>query len=309
MKVISIDDSTIINTETVTTIGFFDGVHRGHRYLIAQLKKKAAEIGLPSSVITFSCHPQKVLQNDYPLQLLTPFDERIRQLASTGIDYCYVIRFTQAFSQITAENFIQQILSEQLKIKLLLIGYDHRFGKGRSHAFEHYRTFGKACGMLVDKADELPDCSDASFSSTTNRRLLKEGNAKKASGMLSYNYMLEGEVIHGNHLGRTIGFPTANIDVLEKEKLIPKEGVYAGKALIDEKKYAGMVYIGRRPTLSSQGEKRIEIHIFDFNEDIYGKTIQIELTDFIRDDMSFQSLEDLKRQLKRDKETIQSANR
>jgi riboflavin kinase/FMN adenylyltransferase len=304
MEVIHIDDSSIIKEETAGATGFFDGVHRGHRYLINQLKEKAVLHGLPSSIITFANHPKKILDNQFPVALLNSFDERICRLASTGIDYCYVIPFTRTFSEITAENFIRQILGKQLKIKLLLIGYDHRFGKGNNYTFEHYLTFGKTCGISVDKAGKLPDDSVFSFSSTTIRRLLLEGDVKKAAGMLSYNYLLEGKVIAGNRLGRTIGFPTANIELTEKEKLIPKEGVYAGNVTLNEKKYAGMLYIGRRPTLSAQGEKRIEVHILDFNEDIYGKHIQVELIDFIRPDMHFANLHELQKQLEKDKEKV-----
>lgn len=304
MKVININESTVIQKETAGTTGFFDGVHRGHRYLVKQLKEKAATLGLPSSLITFSNHPKKVVEKNFPLALLNSFDERIDRLASTGIDCCYVISFTPAFSEITAEDFIRQILRQQLKIRFLLIGYDHRFGKGRNSTFEHYLTFGQTCGITVDKARKLPDDSVSSFSSTTIRHLLQEGDVKKAAGMLSYNYLLEGNVVAGDRVGRTIGFPTANIELVEKEKLIPCEGVYAVSVNLDGKKYTGMLYIGRRPTLSSQGEIRIEVHILDFNEDIYGKRIRVELIDFLRADRFFPNLNELQKQLEKDKESI-----
>jgi riboflavin kinase/FMN adenylyltransferase len=307
MEIIYINDLTIIENETAATVGFFDGVHKGHRYLIEQLKKKAGLLGLPTSVITFSAHPKKVLQSEYPLQLLNSFDERMRHLVSTGIDYCYVIHFTKKISEITAENFIRQILHKQLKIKFLLIGYDHKFGKGRNREFKDYVEFGKACGITVDKAEELPDNSVSSFSSTSIRRFLQEGNVQKATAMLSYRYILEGNVVSGNRLGRTIGFPTANIELVEKEKLIPPKGVYACIVNIDGEKYYGMIYIGRRPTVSTQGEKRIEVHIFDFEKDIYGEKIQIELMDFLRPDVSFPSLEDLRKQLEKDKENAHNS--
>jgi riboflavin kinase/FMN adenylyltransferase len=227
MKVIRIDDSTVIHNETASSIGFFDGVHRGHRYLIEQLKENAQLLGLPTSIITFSNHPKKVLQSKYPLKLLNSFDERMKQLASTGINYCYVMHFTEAFSEITAESFIRR-LSRELKIQFLLIGYDHRFGNGRSHTFEHYLAFGKTNNIIVDRAKELPKNTEPSCSSTIIRQLLQEGKVEKAAELLSYNYPLEGNVIHGDQLGRSIGFPTANIELIEKEKLIPKEGVYAG---------------------------------------------------------------------------------
>jgi riboflavin kinase/FMN adenylyltransferase len=301
MKVIYIDDSTVIETETATSIGFFDGVHRGHRHLIEQLKNRAKAFDLPTSVITFSVHPRKILQKTSNTQLLNSLEERIQQLASTQLDYCYVINFTEDFARITAEDFIKKKLHKQLKIKLLLVGYDHKFGQGRSGEFNQYFEYGKACGIEVEKADQLQD-KNHPVSSTAIRHFLQEGRIKESAEMLSYSYTLDGIVVCGNKLGRTIGFPTANLELTEKDKVVPKEGIYAARVIVDNQRYSGMVYIGRRPTVLSQGEKRIEVHIFDFDETIYGKKIQIEFIDFLRHDIAFNGVEELRNQLKKDKE-------
>ena len=300
MQVIYIDDSTVIEKETATTIGFFDGVHRGHQHLIEQLKKQAQTLNLPTSVITFSAHPGKVVQNKRSIKLLNSFDERIQLLDSTGIDYCYVIDFTKKFSKISAEDFIKEKLYKQFKVKMLLIGYDHKFGKGRSGDFQHYLEYGKDCGIIVRKAERLQN-EEVSVSSTKIRNDLREGDVESAAKMLSYNYTLDGIVIMGNKLGRTIHFPTANLELIEKDKLIPFEGVYAAWVHVDNQKYQGMAYVGNRPTISSQGEERIEVHIFNFNKDIYGEKIQIEFVDFLRQDISFNNIEDLREQLEKDK--------
>ncbi|GHT39054.1 riboflavin biosynthesis protein [Bacteroidia bacterium] len=301
MEIIYINNSSRIETETAATVGFFDGVHRGHRFLIDRLKRLAADTGLKTAVITFPVHPRKVLQQDYQPKLLNTLAERLRQLASTGIDYCYVIDFTKEFSETTAPDFIQGILHNQLHLKTLLVGYDHRFGKGGTGEYAHYAAYGKACGMNVVPAEQLPE-KDRHTSSTAIRRLLSEGKMKEVAESLSYNYTLEGEVIHGNQMGRTIGFPTANIALDDKEKMIPQDGVYAVRVLVENENYSGMAYIGKRPTVSSAGEQRIEVNIFDFDRDIYSKRLRAEFVDFLRPDVHFDGLDALKKQLAQDRE-------
>jgi riboflavin kinase/FMN adenylyltransferase len=296
-------ESFLIEQETVATVGFFDGVHLGHRYLIRQMKDIARKTALKTAVITFPIHPRKVLQKEYQPQLLNTFDEKLKLLSTTGPDYCYVIDFTKEFSEISARNFIREILHKQLHVKELLIGYDHKFGKGRINEYKHYVEYGNACGMNVLQAEKLLDENNP-VSSTIIRNLLSKGEIKEATKKLFYYYALEGKVIEGNKLGRTIGFPTANLELTDKNKIIPLEGVYAVKVEIGDKPYSGMAYIGKRPTILSHGEKRIEIHIFDFSEDIYGMKIRIEFVDFIRPDMWFGSLEDLRKQLAEDKKRI-----
>jgi riboflavin kinase/FMN adenylyltransferase len=282
---------------TFAAIGFFDGVHRGHRYLIEQLKQYALSEKLPAAVITFPQHPRKVLQQDYQPKLLNTFDERMQQLTSTGVDYCYLIEFSKAFSETSAKDFIQEILYKQLNVKGLLIGYDHRFGKNCSESFEQYVEYGKACGMKVFPAAE----TDEHISSTTIRQLLSEGKVDIVAQKLSCFYCLEGEVVHGNHLGRTIGFPTANLRLNDPNKMIPLEGVYAARVSIGENHYGGMAYIGTRPTVVAQGEQRIEVNIFNFDCDIYGEILRLELIAFTRPDIHFQGLEALTAQLTADR--------
>ncbi|MDR0543556.1 MAG: riboflavin biosynthesis protein RibF [Dysgonamonadaceae bacterium] len=307
METIYITDSPQIEYETLATVGFFDGVHRGHRYLINRMKERSQVTGLKTAIITFPVHPRKVLQQDYQPKLLNSFEERLQHLASTGINYCYVIDFTREFSETGARDFIQQILCKKLRIKELLIGYDHKFGKGRADTFEQYAAYGQSCGMKVHQAAKLPE-SDGHTSSTAIRRLLSEGQVWKVAAALSYPYGLKGEVVHGNHLGRTIGFPTANLDLNDKDKMIPCEGVYAVDVEIEGKQYKGMAYIGKRPTVASAGEQRIEVHIFDFDKDIYGQQLRIEFMNFLRPDIRFENLEQLKEQLTRDKRNAIAGN-
>ena len=288
------------------TVGFFDGVHLGHRFLIEQLKEEAKKVGLPSAVITFPVHPRKVLQTDYVPELLTAFDEKIFQLSTTGIDYCIVIDFTKKLSEYPAEDFIQQILFEQLYVKLLLVGYDHRFGKDRKDGFDEYKKYGDATGLKVILADPLTQ-EEIFLSSTVIREKLLQGDVKGAAQLLSYNYKLEGVVVDGNKMGGTMGFPTANIDLSDKEKIIPKEGVYAVRVKTDENIFGGMLYIGYRPTLFNCKELRIEVNIFNFEGNLYGKHIVSECINYLRGDIQFKNKGDLIAQLEKDKKQLQLA--
>ena len=300
MDIHYITDSSPIHHETVATVGFFDGVHRGHRYLIDRMKEQARMVGLKTAIITFPLHPRKVLQQDYQPKLLNSFEERIGHLASTGIDYGYILPFSREFSEIPARDFIQKILCKQLKIKVLLIGYNHKFGKDRIDAYDQYAAYGQACGMIIRQVEELPP-TDGYTSSTAIRRMIMEGKIREATATLSYAYTLEGEVVHGNHLGKTIGYPTANLDLNEKDKILPHEGVYAVEVEVEGRQYGGMAYIGKRPTITSNGEQRIEVNIFDFDKDIYGEQLRIKFTEFLRPDIRFDNLDQLKTQLAQDK--------
>ena len=285
---------------TIATIGFFDGVHCGHRYLIRQLKEQAAKSGLKTAVITFPVHPRKVLQQEYQPKLLTSFEERMKLLSTLGVDQIHVLDFTRELSDLTAQDFIRKILREQLNVNELLIGYDHKFGKGRNDGFEQYVEYGKDCGITVYQAKELPE-KEKNVSSTLIRHLLLEGKIKEVNEKLSYRYELEGKVVLGNQLGRTIGFPTANLELKEKDKMLPNDGVYSVFVETEGKNYRGMAYVGQRPTITQQGGKRVEVNIFDFFDDIYGKNLRIELIDFIRPEVRFNNLEDLKEQLEKDR--------
>jgi len=298
MEIINSDHPFLLNNESAATIGFFDGVHKGHCFLLEQLKKEAGANKFPSMVITFPQYPQNVLQPEIKPELLNTFDERIYQLSLSGIDYCLLLDFNQSLSNLSAKEFIQKKLKEEWNVRLLLIGHDHRFGKNREEGFNEYTKYCKKCGMEIILAPELPDIS---ISSTQIRNCLLENKIKIANNMLSYYYPLVGKVIEGNHIGNKIGFPTANIELNDKNKIIPGEGVYAVWVHWKSNKYSGMVYIGERPTVIFNGEKRIEVHLFNFSGNLYGETLKIEFVDFIRKDKQFESIEELKEQLEKDK--------
>ncbi|MDR0733194.1 MAG: bifunctional riboflavin kinase/FAD synthetase [Dysgonamonadaceae bacterium] len=278
------------------TIGFFDGVHKGHRFLIEQLKELAADEGLPAAVITFRQHPQSLVQAGYKPALLNTPDEKLSLLSGLGIDICYLSDFTKELSQLGAQEFISGVLCRKLGVRQLLIGYDHRFGKNRAESFAHYVAYGRDCGLKVVQAKELPGFAEH-VGSTFIRNLLAEGRMEEANRLLTYNYSLEGGVAEGNKLGREIGFPTANLDINDKNKIIPKDGVYAAWVHAGTEKYKGMVYIGKRPTVLAGGERRIEAHILDFSGDLYGKMLRLEFVNFLREDQTFKDLSGLKKQL------------
>jgi riboflavin kinase/FMN adenylyltransferase len=210
-----------------------------------------------------------------------------------------LLDFTLSLSKLTAKEFIQKKLKEEWYVKLLVIGYDHRFGKNREEDFTDYLKYGKECGIEIVLASEL---QDATISSTLIRNCLLNKKMKEANNMLSYNYRLEGKVIGGNRLGNKIGFPTANLEVSDKNKIIPGEGVYAVRVYWEQNQYDGMVYIGKRPTVSVHGEKRIEVHLFNFSGDLYGETLQLEFVEFLREDKQFESIKKKKKQLSSDRE-------
>jgi len=285
----------------VAAIGFFDGVHLGHRYLIEQVRQLAIEVGMPSAVITFPVHPRKILDMDYQPALLCSYEEKIIRLTSTKVDYCVSMDFTLELSKMTAREYIHKVLKDQLCIHTLVIGYDHRFGHNREDGFEQYVKYGQEVGMNVVLANEY---EGEHVSSTRIRTLLAEGNVQKASQLLTYNYLISGKIVEGYKVGRTIGFPTANVQTWERYKVIPAFGVYAVHVYIDGEKYSGMLYIGQRPTLHNGNDISVEVNIFDMDNDLYNKSISVEFLEFIRPDEKFPDVESLKNQLYRDKETV-----
>jgi riboflavin kinase/FMN adenylyltransferase len=287
----------------IATVGFFDGVHIGHRHLIDQVKREAARRGLPSAVITFPVHPRKVLQTDYQPALLCGFDEKIEQLATTGIDYCISLPFTVELSQLSAKEFMQKVLKEKLRVDTLFVGYDHRFGRDREDSYPEYRQYGKEIGMHVILATEL-QVGDDDVSSSEIRRLLKGGKIKEANELLSYNYRLSGKIVEGYQVGRTIGYPTANMRVWERYKVVPELGVYAVMVHLRDLIYPGMLYIGRRPTLHTDNEISVEVNLFDFNGNLYNQSMSVEFIDFIRSDRKFDTKEELVAQIHQDKESV-----
>ncbi len=306
MEIIYVDKYTGDFPPIVATVGFFDGVHQGHRFLIEQLKNAAKKQGLPSAVITFPVHPRKVLDKTFCPELLNSFEEKLIHLANTGIDYCLVLDFSKELSQLSAKEFIQNILHRQLHVNELIVGYDHRFGKDRSEGIKEYTQYGKEINIQVTKAKSLK-IGNVFISSTVIRNLLHTGNIKRSSKLLSYNYLLKGTVIAGDHLGRNFGFPTANIHPLTPEKVVPTVGIYVVYVHINNLRFRGMLYIGSRPTIKDTKETRIEVHILDFSGDIYGQTIIVEFISFLRKDKKFNSLEELKTQLEQDQLSTKNA--
>ncbi|MDR1503636.1 MAG: riboflavin biosynthesis protein RibF [Prevotella sp.] len=286
----------------VATIGFFDGVHTGHRFLIDQVKEEAAKRGLPSAVITFPVHPRKVLQKDYQPALLCGFDEKTERLATTGVDYCVCLDFTKEISQLSAGEFMKDILKDKLSVNTLVIGYDHRFGHNREDGFADYKRYGSEIGINVIEARELP--GEEHVSSSRIRKLLAEGYIRKAAKLLSYNYTISGKIVEGFKVGRTIGFPTANIQVWETYKVIPAFGVYAVYVHVEGQRYDGMLYIGKRPTLHNGDNISIEVNLFNFDGDLYNKELTAEFIDFIRPDEKFIDIDTLKKQIGNDKDTV-----
>ena len=287
-------------TPSVATIGFFDGVHLGHRHLINQVKMAASLNGWCSSIITFPVHPRQVIQSDYQPSLLSSPEEKIELLASTGIDNCILLPFTRELSQLTAWEFMQ-LLYEQYKVRMLVIGYDHRFGHNRAETFEDYCRYGRELGIHIMQATAYTQEQDK-VSSSAIRRALLSGEVSTATKYLGYPYFLQGTIVSGYQVGRKIGFPTANLLVDFSNKLIPSIGVYAVYVYVNGQKYKGMLNIGHRPTLNNGTDLSIEVHILDFEGDIYHQPMRIEFVDFLRAEAKFQSTEELALQIQKDKE-------
>ena len=282
--------------QCVATIGFFDGVHRGHQCLVSQVCRLAHERCCPSLVITFDKHPRQVLQSDYIPQLLSTLTEKKALLNASGIDRLEVLPFTVELSRLTALQFMQQVLCDQLQVKTLVMGYDHRFGCGGGE-FADYVEWGRQTGIDVVLAHEL---EGVKVSSSRIRRFLAEGDVRQANTLLGYQYALQGVVVSGHQVGRHIGFPTANLKVQE-DKLLPAQGVYAVRVTIEaEATYDGMLCIGHRPTLNNGDELSVEANLFDFSGDLYGKKVKLMLVDRLRDEQSFPSVQALQQQLEQD---------
>ena len=289
----------------VATIGFFDGVHLGHRFLIEQVKELAKDQGLRSALITFPVHPRQVMKSDYRPELLTTPEEKIELLKAQGVDYCIMLDFTVELSQLSALSFMKDILQQRYNVSTLIIGYDHRFGHNRSEGFEDYVRYGQQIGMNVYRAQACM-IDDLNISLSLVRTYLLESKIDLSTRYLGYNYSIEGVVVGGYRVGRTIGFPTANLDLRESNKLIPSDGVYAVRVEVKGCLYAGMLNIGYRPTLDNGSKKSIEVHILRFDEDIYDEKIRLYFVSRIRSEMKFSGLDELIAQLKRDAAFVDS---
>ncbi len=284
----------------VATTGTFDGVHLGHKKILSQLVQTAHKVGGESVLLTFSPHPRLVLQPDIELQLLTSLEEKIGLLEQTGIDHLIIHPFTKEFSRTPSLEFVREILVNQLGVKQLVIGYDHHFGRNREGSFHHLKEFGPIYGFEVEEIPAL-DIDAVNISSTKIRTALTEGNVELATTYLGHPYIIGGEVIKGDQIGRSIGFPTANLDINFQHKLIPADAVYAGYVRLNGEHHKAMANIGRRPTVGSN-RRSVEIHLLDFEGDLYGQHLHFAVGHRLRDVMNFNGLDALKTQLALDKE-------
>jgi riboflavin kinase / FMN adenylyltransferase len=305
----------------VVTIGTFDGVHLGHQQIIKQLKQEAANVNGETVIITFHPHPRSVVKSGKPNHLLNTLDEKLSLLAAFGIDHVIVVPFSKDFSEQTPEEYVTNFLFEKCRPHTLIIGYDHRFGKNRGGDYKLLEQFGKQLGFVVK---EIPEqvINEVTVSSTRIREALLSGDLQTANSYLGYNYFFQGMVVDGNKLGRTLGYPTANISIHDEDKLVPANGIYVAEAeMVNSEQLVanneqvislsltanssllkGMMSIGVRPTVDGKN-RTIELNIFDFEKDIYGRIIKVFVCDYLRPEEKFNSLDELKLQIGKDKES------
>ncbi len=295
----------------VLTVGFFDGVHAGHRFLIKQVKEVADEEHLKSALFTFWPHPRIVLHERYKPRLLNSIEEKINLLKMEPIDYCIRTAFTMELANLQAFDFMK-MLRDKLNVKHLVIGYDHRFGRNREEGFDDYCKYGQQLGIKVTQADPYVE-NNYTISSSFIRQLIAVGEINMANHYLGYPYSISGTVVKGKQVGRTIGYPTANLKLTFVNKCLPKIGVYAVMAEVDNKRYKAMLYIGTRPTTPCSPEQpessaidslSIEVYLFDFNNDLYDKEMTIYVVEHVRNQHKFESMEALKQQIDKDKKMV-----
>jgi riboflavin kinase / FMN adenylyltransferase len=286
--------------KAVVTIGAFDGVHIGHKKILNRLTELSSLVNGESVLITFWPHPRLVLKKDAePIALLNTLEEKIHLLDTFHIDHLLILNFNEEFSRLTADAFIENILIKSIGTRYLVLGYDHRFGHDREGGIDYLNANKERFNI---EPVEIPkqEIESLAISSTLIRQALLHGDSKLANQNLGYSYLLRGFVIEGNKLGRTIGYPTANIFIEDQDKLIPKNGVYAVYVYIEGERYKGMLNIGVRPTVTNDLRRTIEVHIFDFSQDIYGKTVRLELLTYMRAEVKFNGIDALIEQLKKD---------
>jgi len=288
----------------VATIGFFDGVHRGHQFLIGRLVAAARKEGLDSTVITFDEHPRRVLQSDYQPEMLSTLDSKLLLLSKTAVDNTVVLHFDKQMAALSAREFMQQVLHDQLNVRKLFIGYDHRFGHNRAETFDDYVRYGKEMGIEVVQSEAF-QIDGINISSSVIRSFLKEGEVEMANQCLGFPYTIIGRVVNGYHEGRKLGFPTANLDMSHFGQLIPAPGVYAVKVRMENSVVwkRGMMNVGNRPTFDGK-QLTLETHIFNFDGDIYDQLLLVGFVKRIRGERKFGSPEELAAQLKEDEQTV-----
>jgi len=301
MKTFHSIESFTSKTPTVLTIGTFDGIHIGHKKILDRLLNTAKNQKLQSLVLTFFPHPRMVLQKDSNIKLIHTIDERASILNTLGLDNLIIQPFSKEFSRLSATEFVRDILVHKLNVKHIIVGYDHRFGRNRTANIDSLKEFGEIYDFTVEEIS-AQDIDAVSVSSTKIRKALEEGNLQIANSYLGTDFQLNGTVTKGKGIGKTINFPTANISIIEDYKMIPKNGVYIAKAKVENNIYTGMMNIGNNPTVNGK-TRSIEIHLFNFNKEIYNKEITISIQKRIRDEQKFESVEILKSQLNKDKTT------
>ncbi|MGY4386333.1 riboflavin kinase/FMN adenylyltransferase [Pedobacter sp. UYP24] len=286
----------------VVTIGTFDGVHYGHQKIIKRLCELAKATAGESVILTFFPHPRLIIDpENQNLKMINTIDEKAKILESLGVDHLIITPFTRDFSNMSPAEYIKNILVDTIGIKNIIVGYDHRFGKDRCGGMNDLQEFADLYDFKIEEIAEQ-DINDVSVSSTKIRNALLNGEVALGAEFLGYNFSISGRVIKGDKIGRTIGFPTANIFVEETYKLIPSDGIYAVTVALNNDVFKGMAYIGQRPTINGM-TRNIEVNIFDFNQEIYGQSITMNFLKFLRHDVKFTGLEALKEQLQKDKET------
>ena len=296
MKVFTTIPNYPSENKSIVTIGTFDGVHLGHRVVLRRMREIAKKTKGESVLLTFFPHPRHVLYKDnQDMKLITTLQEKQDLINQAGLDNLVIHEFTKKFSRIKPVNFVRDILVEQLNVHTLVIGYDHHFGRNREGSIQELTTLADLYDFNIEKIDPQY-FEDVTVSSSKIRKLIEKGEMVKAKQYLGYEFMLNGKVIKGNSLGKTINFPTANIVVENKWKILPADGVYAVKIVLEAKEYKGMMNIGQKPTVDGNG-KSLEVNIFDFNQDIYGEGMEIRFVKRIRDERKFENLLGLKKQL------------
>lgn len=301
MKIYRHLDKNNYDKKSIVTVGTFDGVHKGHRVVIDKLQELKNKFGGRTVIVTFDPHPQLVLRNrNSEIKLLTTTHERLEIFEQLMVDVVYVLKFTTEFSEHSAEKFLKEYLVEGIGLEHLVLGFDHSFGKNREGNYESLVNLTGKYNFDLYKVNELK--GESRINSTTIRNLLAQGNLSKAKEVLGADYSIEGKIVTGDRRGNKIGFPTANVHLSDEHKLLPKNGVYFVEVNLDKDQFYGMMNIGHRPTVSSGKDIFIEVNIFDFDKDIYGQKIKVVLKDYIREEKKFNSLEELVKQLNKDKE-------
>ena len=304
MKIIQ-DSSVLVNTSYhVCTVGYFDGVHLGHQKIIEKLVTDASKNKGKSILVSFWPHPRKVLYPNDHFDYIQSNEDKFKSIEKLGVDVIYLIEFTKEFSKVTAENFVNDILVNKLQINKLIIGYNHHFGYKREGNFNYLYNLRKNLAFDIEEVKKKEINKNLKISSSEIRNEILKGNMSKVNMMLGYLYSIKGEVIKGDGIGKKLNFPTANIKIHNDGKILPSDGVYAGYAIISDKKFIGMINIGKRPTVEGK-ERRVEMNIFDYSGMLYGKEMKISFIKRIRNEQKFKNLDDLSNQLRKDKlETI-----